>query len=333
MMRIVIDAMGSDQHPIPEILAAHQMITQDGKDILLVGNYEVISQKMIELSVTIPSQNILDAPDILEMNDKPVDSARKKPRNSMAVGIDLIKNGNASAFFTAGNTGAAMFTGLKTLGRINGVLRPAMPALFPVINGYCVVLDIGANADCRPEFLEQFAIMGSIYAEKMLGKVNPRVGLLSNGEEPGKGNQLIKDSYPLLENANINFIGNVEAKEVFQGLVDVAVTDGFTGNIFLKGSEAVAKMLIDILKIELTSNIRTSLGAMLAKPAFTKIRKMMDPREIGAAPLLGIDGLIFVGHGRSDQRAIINAIRIAEQAVGKNIQSALSEAIQNRVNI
>ena len=332
-MRIVIDAMGSDQHPIPEILAAHQMITQDGKDILLVGKHEKISQKMMEIGVKIPEQNILDAPDILEMIDKPVDSARKKPRNSMAIGIELLKHGNANVFITAGNTGAAMFTGLRILGRINGVLRPAMPALFPVRDGYCVVLDIGANVDCRPEFLEQFAIMGSIYAEKILGKVNPRIGLLSNGEEPGKGNQLIKDSYPLLEKANINFVGNVEPKEVFQGAVDVAVTDGFTGNIFLKGSEAVSKMLIEILKNELTSNFRTSIGAMLAKPAFTKIKKMMDPGEVGAAPLLGIDGLIFVGHGRSDHKAIISAVRIAEQAVEKDIQGALSTAIQNRVNI
>jgi phosphate acyltransferase len=332
-MRIVIDAMGSDQHPIPEILAAHQMITQDGKDILLVGKHEIISQKMLELGAKIPDQNILDAPDILEMIDKPVDSARKKPRNSMAIGIELLKLGDANAFITAGNTGAAMFTGLRILGRINGVLRPAMPALFPVLNGYCVVLDIGANVDCRPEFLEQFAIMGSIYAEKILGKVNPTIGLLSNGEEPGKGNQLIKDSYPLLEKANINFVGNVEPKEVFQGVVDVAVTDGFTGNIFLKGSEAVSKMLIEILKNELTSNFRTSIGAALAKPAFTKIKKMMDPGEVGAAPLLGIDGLIFVGHGRSDQKAMISAVRIAEKAVEIDIQGALSAAIQNRVNI
>ncbi len=330
-MRIVIDAMGSDQHPTPEILAAHQLINLDGKDILLAGKHEIISQKMKELGVTLPSTNILDAPDVVEMSDKPVESARKKPRNSMAVGIEQVKNGNAIAFITAGNTGAAMFNGLRILGRINGVLRPAMPAIFPVSNGYCVVLDIGANVDCRPEFLEQFGIMGSIYAEKVLGKVNPRVGLLSNGEEPGKGNQLIKDSYPLLEKANINFVGNVEAKEVFQGVVDVAVTDGFTGNIFLKGSEAVAKMLFDILKNELTAGFRTSLGAFLAKPAFTKIKKMMDPREVGAAPLLGIDGLVFVGHGRSDQKAIINAVRIVEQAVTKDIQSALSDSFQNRI--
>ena len=330
-MRIVIDAMGSDQHPIPEILAAHQMITQDGKDILLVGKQEIITQKMNELGVIIPPQNILDAPDIVDMSDKPVDSARKKPRNSMAVGIEQLKKGDVCAFITAGNTGAAMFNSLRILGRINGVLRPAMPALFPVSNGYCVVLDIGANVDCRPEFLEQFGIMGSIYAEKILGKINPRVGLLSNGEEPGKGNQLLRDSYPLLEKANINFIGNVEPKEVFQGAVDVAVTDGFTGNILLKGSEAIAKLLIDILKKELTANFRTSLGALLAKPAFTKIKKMMDPTEVGATPLLGIDGLIFVGHGRSDQKAIMSAVRISEQAVKIDIQPALAEAFQIRV--
>jgi glycerol-3-phosphate acyltransferase PlsX len=250
----------------------------------------------------------------------------------MAVGLDLVKNGEAGAFVSAGNTGGVMFNGLRTLGRIKGVQRPALTALFPVRNGHCVVLDIGANADCRPEFLLQFAIMGSIYAEKVLNKSTPRVGLLSNGEESGKGNQLIKDTYPLLEQAGLNYIGNVEGKELFGGEVDVVVTDGFTGNVLLKSSESVAKLITEVLKEELKSSPISTLGALLAKPAFGKIKKMMDPREVGAAPLLGIDGLAFVGHGRSDALAIVNALRVAHTAIQSNLLEALRTGIAARLS-
>jgi len=268
------------------------------------------------------------APDVLEMTDKPVAGATKKPLNSMAVGLELVKKGEGSAFVTAGNTGGAMFNGLKTLGRIKGVLRPGLTALFPTKTGHCVVCDIGANADCRPEFLVQFAIMGSLYAQKMLNLPNPRVGLLSNGEEGMKGNQLVKDTHPLLQAVNINFIGNVEGKEVFQGQVDVVVTDGFTGNVMLKTSEAVAKLLVDVLREELRANPITTFGALLAKPAFGKLRKMLSPEEIGAAPLLGVDGLVFVGHGRSNARAIYSAIRVAHQAVESDLLNAMRQEIQ-----
>jgi glycerol-3-phosphate acyltransferase PlsX len=192
-------------------------------------------------------------------------------------------------------------------------------------------LDIGANADCRPEFLLQFAIMGSLYAEKLLKIKNPRIGLLSNGEEAGKGNQLIKDTFPLLEKSGLNFIGNVEGKELFGGMADVVVTDGFTGNILLKSSEAVSKLMTDVLKEKLMSSFTTRVGALLAKPAFTELKKMLDPSEVGAAPLLGIDGLVFVGHGRSDARAMISAIRVARQAVEADLLGALRAALQEKL--
>jgi phosphate acyltransferase len=224
-----------------------------------------------------------------------------------------------------------MFNALRVLGRLPGVQRPGLTTLFPVKGGHCVVLDIGANADCRPDFLVQFAVMGSIYAQKTLNIPNPRVGLLSNGEEAGKGNQLIKDTYHLLENCGLNYIGNVEAKEVFGGQTDVVVTDGFTGNIFLKSSEAVAKMITDTLKEELMLSFQTKIGALLAKPAFSAIKKMMDPAETGAAPLLGIDGLVFVGHGRSDARAMVSALRVAHQSVQVDLLSSLRTAIQERL--
>ncbi len=327
-MRIVLDAMGSDNHPEPELQAAVEAAEKLDVEIVLSGNKELLENKLNAINTKSLPVSIEHAPDTLGMGDKAVEGARKNPKNSMAVGIELLKNGKADAFVTAGNTGGAMFNGLRILGRIKGVLRPALPGVFPVKDGSCVVLDIGANADCRPEFLLQFGILGSVYAEKILNVNNPRVGLISNGEEPGKGNQLIRDSYPLLEKSNLNFYGNVEGKELFGGLVDVAVTDGFTGNVVLKTSESVAKFMTDVLKQGLMSNLRTKIGALLAKPAFSALKKKMDPAEVGGAPLLGIDGIVIVGHGRSDSTALVNAIKVAKQAVEKDLTGALKEAIQ-----
>jgi glycerol-3-phosphate acyltransferase PlsX len=256
---------------------------------------------------------------------------RKGSKTSMAVGMDLLKSGEADAFVTAGNTGGALATAYYRLGTLAGVERPALTGFFPVKGGYCAVVDIGANPDCRPVHLLQFAVMAAIYAQKLRNVAQPRVGLLSNGEEAGKGNELVKETYPLLEASGLNFIGNVEGKELFGGAADVVVTDGFTGNILLKSSEAVAKLLTDVLRQELTASLRTTLGAALAKPAFGKLRKMMDPGEVGAAPLLGIDGLVFIGHGRSDAHALVSAIRTARQAVESNLLAALRTAIQERI--
>lgn len=332
-MTIILDAMGSDGHPGPEIQAAITAAELYGEEIILVGHKDLIEPKLKALNVKNLPVVIEDAPDLVEMGEKPVEAARRKPRNSMAVGLGLIKSGRGQAFVTAGNTGAAMFNALRVLGRIPGVARPGLTALFPVKDGRCAVVDIGANSDCRPEFLLQFAVMGSVYAESVLHINRPRVGLLSNGEEAGKGNALTHDTYPLLEKSGLNFIGNVEGKELFGGEADVVVTDGFTGNILLKSSEAVAKLLVDILKAELMSSLITKIGALLAKPAFGKIKQMLDPAETGAAPLLGIDGLVFVGHGRSDSRALVNAIRVAREAVQADLLGNLRLAIKDRLAV
>jgi len=330
-MTIILDAMGSDAYPDPEVQAAVEAAEMYKEEIILVGNRAILEPKLKILNTKGVPVTIHHAPDVLEMADKVVDGTRKKPQNSMAVGLELVKSGAGQAFVTAGNTGGAMFNALRILGRIKGVSRPALTARFPVKNGYCVVLDIGANADCRPEFLLQFAIMGSLYAEKLLKIKNPRIGLLSNGEEAGKGSQLIKDTFPLLEKSGLNFIGNVEGKELFGGMADVVVTDGFTGNILLKSSEAVSKLMTDVLKEKLLSSFTTRVGALLAKPAFIQLKKMLDPAEVGAAPLLGIDGLVFVGHGRSDARAMTSAIRVARQAVEVDLLGALRAALQEKL--
>ncbi len=329
-MRIVLDAMGSDNYPDPEVQAAVEAGGRFGDQILLVGHEEQIKPRLEALGGS-DKVKLIHAPEVLEMGDKPARSARGKALNSMAVGMDLLKTGQGDAFVTAGNTGGAMANGLFRLGRIRGVKRPALTVMLPVSGGFCAILDIGANTECKPEYLRQFAVMGSIYAEKVLGVESPRVGLLSNGEEAGKGNDLVKATYPIMEAADFNFIGNVEGKEVFGGEVDVVVTDGFTGNVLVKASEAVAKLLIETLRTELTRGAVTSLGALLAKPAFGRVKKLMDPGEVGAAPLLGINGLIFVGHGRSDARALVSAIRGARRAVEADLLNALRDSIQEQL--
>jgi glycerol-3-phosphate acyltransferase PlsX len=330
-MRIVLDAMGSDTHPEPEVLAAIRAVRELDVEIALVGRQQQLEALLRSAGGTPSGLEVIDAPEVLEMTDKAASSARRKSDNSMSVGMHIVKDGRADAFLTAGNTGAAMATALFTLGRIRGLKRPALTALFPVRGGRSVVLDIGANADCKPEYLLQFAQMGSVYAEKVLGRNAPKVALLSNGEEAGKGNALVKEAYTLIAESNLNFIGNVEGKELFGGQADVVIADGFTGNILLKSSEAVAKLITDLLKEKLTAGPRTMLGGLLAKPAFDEIRKMMDPGEYGAVPLLGIDGLVLVGHGRSDEHAIFNGIRVATQAVEAGLLPALRASIQERL--
>jgi glycerol-3-phosphate acyltransferase PlsX len=331
-MHIVLDAMGSDTHPGPEVAAALAASQAYGDEIILVGKEELLKPMLKgQPEGGAGKVRIVHAPEVLEMTDKPAENARRKAQNSMAIGMNLLRAGEAEAFVTAGNTGGALANGLFHIGRIRGVKRPALAGLFPVKGGYCVVADLGANAECKPEYLLQFAQMGSAYAQKLFNIPSPRVGLLSNGEEAGKGNYLVKETYPLLAASGLNFIGNVEGKELFGGQADVVVTDGFTGNILLKSSEAAAKLLTDILKEELMSTTRTKIGALLAKPAFDRLRSIMDPAEVGAAPLLGLDGLVFVGHGRSDARALTSALRVARQSVEAQLLEALRSSIQQNL--
>jgi glycerol-3-phosphate acyltransferase PlsX len=335
MIRIALDAMGSDDCPEPEIQAALEAGRLYNEEIFLVGPQDRLEARLEALGGKHPLVRLIHAPDTITMQDKGLKLALKAKRRgsqtSMAVGIDLVIRGEADAFVTAGNTGGALATAYYRMGVIPGVERPGLTGLFPVKNGVCAVVDIGANPDCKPLHLLQFAIMGSVYANKLRGIANPRVGLLSNGEEAGKGNELVRGVYPLLEASGLNFVGNIEGKELFGGGADVAVTDGFTGNILLKSSEAVAKLITDVLKQELKASPMSMLGAALAKPAFSKIKQMLDPGEIGAAPLLGVNGLVFIGHGRSDAHAMLSAVHTARQAVEANLLSALQGAIAERL--
>jgi glycerol-3-phosphate acyltransferase PlsX len=337
MVRIVVDAMGSDHFPIPDIEGAVQAAREYGVGIILVGDEAVIKPVLDAQNAGSLPIRIVNAPEHLTMEDKGeklvLKARSKSAKNSMAVGIDLVKNGEADAFVSMGNTGAGMANAIFRLGRIRGVDRPALAPIFPTATGTCIVLDIGANPDCKPENLLQFGILGSIYAEKVRGVKNPKVGLVSNGEEEGKGNELVKGATPLFKDSKLNYFGNVEGKEVIGGKVDVAVTDGFTGNVMLKSSEAVAKLITDKIK-EIIKNggILTKIGGLLVKPALGAIKKLLDPGEQGAAPLLGLNGLVFIGHGRSDAFAIKNAIRVAKHAVDVKVLEAMKSAIEESIN-
>jgi glycerol-3-phosphate acyltransferase PlsX len=335
-MRIVLDAMGSDTCPEPEIVATIEAAKQFNEKIILVGPAKQLEKRFQEIQADLKYIELVDAPDTITMQDKGMalvlKAKRPNSKTSMAVGIDLVKNGQADAFITAGNTGGAMTTAYFRLGTIPGVERPALAATFPVKDGHCLVLDIGANPDCKPEHLVQFGIMGSVYVNKARGIAKPRVAILSNGEEAGKGNELVRNAYPMLANSGLNFIGNVEGKELFAGATDVVITDGFTGNVLLKSSEAVSKLLIDIIRQQLKSSPITMLGAALAKPAFARVKDIMDPDVYGAAPLLGVNGLVFIGHGRSNSRALVSAIRGARLAVEAGVLSATQSAIQQSLS-
>jgi glycerol-3-phosphate acyltransferase PlsX len=334
MTCIVVDAMGSDDHPVPDVTGAVMAARDYGVEIILVGDELKIKPVLAAQSAGGLPIQIRHAPEMLTMEDKgeklTLKARHRDAQNSMAVGIDLVKNRQADAFVTAGNTGAAMVTALLRLGRLRGVDRPAVAPIFPTSTGSCVVLDVGANPDCKPENLLQFAIMGSVYAEKVRGVRNPKVGLVSNGEEEGKGNELVRAAAPLLRASGLNYYGNVEGKEVIGGEVDVAVADGFVGNVMLKTAEAVGRLILEQVKTSIKQGgPLVMLGGLLVKPALGRLRNLLDPSEQGAAVLLGVNGLVFIGHGRSDARAIKSAVRQARDAVQADVLGAMRSAIEN----
>lgn len=326
-MRIVLDAMGSDRYPQPDVEGAVQAAREFGVDIVLVGQREVVEQELAKHDVSGLPLSIVHASQVLEMTDEPALAAKSKKDSSMVVGMRMLAQKEVDAFVSAGNSGGVLAVALLNLGRIRGVKRPALSAVLPARTGGCLLLDVGANADCKPLYLHQFAIMGSIYAKQVMGIAQPRVAIVSNGEEEGKGSTLVKETYPLLKHSDLNFVGNAEGKDILSGLADVIVTDGFTGNVAVKLAEGVAGFILEVLEEEIRSRPLATVGALLAKPAFGQVKKRLDYREYGGAPLLGVDGTVIVGHGRSDALAIKNAIRMAKQAVEEDTVNAIRDAI------
>lgn len=333
-MRIVLDAMGSDKFPDPEIEGAVMAAREFGDEIIMTGDEARLRPLLDAKLKDAPDAKvtIVHAKDVVAMGDKPAFASRQKAENSMAVGMHWVKEGQGDAFVTMGNTGAALTNGLLIFKRIRGVKRPALTVSLPTRKGRALMLDIGANADCKPEYLFQFAIMGSVYANKVLGVSNPKVATLSNGEEDSKGNALVKESVALLRKSKLNYIGNVESKEFYAGEADVVVTDGFTGNIFIKTSESVASFMSDMIRENIVKSPLTTLGGLLVRPAFGAIRKKMDPTEIGGAPLLGVDGIVIVGHGRSNAYAVRSAINVARVAVQEKMVEAIRAELADQIS-
>lgn len=316
-MKIALDAMGGDKAPYATVKGA-VLALEEFKDIelILVGQKDKIEKELEKYNYDKNRLEIHHAAEVIEMDDDPVTAVRGKKDSSMNVTLELVKEDAASAAVSAGNTGALITASQLKLKRIKGVLRPAIATVFPNKIDHMVVLDVGANADCKPEFLDHFAILGSKYAEILLGIKDPKVGLLNIGSEDGKGNELTRASFNILANhEKINFVGNIEPHKMLDGNVDVVVTDGYTGNILLKATEGTAKFIIDFLKNEIKNDFISKIGAFLLKKVFNKLRKKMDASEYGGAIFLGLNHISVKAHGGSDERAIKNAIRAAAKFV------------------
>ncbi|MBX3054900.1 MAG: phosphate acyltransferase PlsX [Anaerolineae bacterium] len=331
-MRIVVDAMGSDNRPGPDVAGAVWAAREFEETIILVGDQAQIEAELAKEDTAGLPIEVRHAATAVPMDAKPTEVVKGLPGSSMHVGLGLVRDGEADAFVTAGNTGAVLAIATLRgvgLGRIPGVKRPGLGVVFP-IKERPFLIDSGANADCKAEYLLQFGIMGSIYMARVHGVENPRVGLISNGEEEGKGTELVKEAGALLKASGLNYVGNIEPKEFMNGAANVAVTDGFSGNLIMKTSEAIAKYMSDAIREQMMAGPRTILGGLLARPAFTRVRRQLDPEEVGGAPLLGVQGVVIIGHGRSGALAIKHAVGQARLVVQSGVVGAIEEGIVSR---
>ena len=342
-MKIVLDAMGGDRAPGVVIDGAVQAVQELGVEIVLVGREEEIRQELSRHDTSRLPLSIVHADQVIEM-DEHVDAVKSKRDASIRVGMRLVRAGEADAFVSAGNSGAVMASAIFDLRRIRGIKRPALATIYPAAPNRVLLIDNGANTDPTPENLVQFAQMGAAYVERLWGVRRPRVAIVSNGEEADKGNQLVRQTYPLLQKSELNFVGNAEGKDVTRGVADVVVTDGFTGNVMIKLSEGLASFFARYIKQELTSGPLAKLGLVLAVPgllvclpglalllpALRRIARRLDYAEYGGAPLLGVDGVAVIAHGRSNAKAIKNAVRIARDSVSAELVRVIRESAAQR---
>ena len=315
--------MGGDHAPAEIVAGAAQAALEYGCEVTMVGREDVLRPHLDSH----PSLRFLPASEVIAMDDHPAQAVRQKKDNSMSVCARLCHDGGADGWCSAGNSGATLAAALFLQGRVKGIERPALGTIVPTAAGYTYFLDVGASVDSRPEYLVQQALMGSVYAGEMMGRDRPRVALLSNGEEASKGNALIREVYPRLEASGLNFVGNVEGKDLLAGKADVVVADGFVGNVAIKMMEATADFLFRTLRDELPRSPMGLLGGLLIRGRVRGIRARIDWREFGGAPLLGIDGVAVVAHGRSDARAIKNAIRVVKEAVEQDLVGKIKAAV------
>jgi glycerol-3-phosphate acyltransferase PlsX len=330
-VKLVVDAMGSDRRPVPDVQGAADAAREFDTEILLVGPEARLRPELSKYPGAAERVRIVNASQEIEMREHPALAVKSKKDSSIVVGIELVKRGEADALISMGNTGAVLTAAVLHLQRIRGILRPALATVYPTPRGPALILDIGANTDCKPEWLEQFAIMGDLYARTVLGIERPRVALLSIGEEETRGSQAVQAAHARLRArasvSDLNFIGNVEGKDIPERAADVVVCDGFDGNIVIKLSEGLSKMLVELIEQEIRRGPLTTLGGALALPAFRRVRRILDYAEYGGGPLLGVNGIVIIGHGRSNALAVKNAIRVARQAVETNLLGGIRNGI------
>jgi glycerol-3-phosphate acyltransferase PlsX len=330
-VRIAIDAMGGDHAPGEIVTGALRAREELGVEVLLVGDPQQI-EAALPSKTNLGQVEIVPATEAIAMDEEPLSAIRRKPKASINVAMNLVKNQKADAVVSAGHSGAAMAAALLRLGRLPGIDRPAIGAVFPTLiaSKPVLILDVGANVDCRPKFLDQFAVMGSIYSEYVLGTPNPKVGLLNIGEEDSKGNDAaVRANQMLRENSQISFIGNAEGRDVLSGRFDVIVCDGFVGNVLLKFAEAVGDIVLQILREELPQGLRGQIGSAILKPNLKRIKQRVDHAEHGGGLLLGVAGICIIGHGSSQAPSIFNAIRIAKEAVDNSVLQRIQSQYQS----
>jgi phosphate acyltransferase len=326
-MKIAVDAMGGDSGVPVNVEGSIDAAREYGLEVILVGDRVVIERELARHRTGPLPISVRHASQVVEMGEQPSHALRRKRDSSMRVAASLVRDGEAAAFISAGNTGAAMAIAMFTLGVLPGVDRPAIAVVLPNKTGRTILLDVGANIDPKPWHLAQYAVMGHVYARDILGVTEPRVGLLSVGEEEGKGNELVREVFKRLEESPINFVGNVEGRDLYNGHTDVVVTDGFTGNVCLKVSESLADMLINLLREEIGRSVSSKVAALLVRPAFRRLWKRVDYTETGGAPLLGINGACIIGHGSSPARAVKNGIRTAAEWVKADVNGHIRAAL------
>ncbi len=327
-MRVAVDAMGGDNAPVVEVEGAVAAVREFGIPVILVGNTEIIRQELAKHHWEGLDITVRHASEVVGMHDSATDAVRKKRDSSIRVAFELVKNGDADAVVSAGNSGATMAAGMFILKRLAGIERPAIAQVFPTLQGHTLVLDVGGNVDCKPVHLVQFAIMGEVYARQVMGAAQPKIGLLSNGEEESKGNDLTRETSALLRKISLDYVGYVEGRDIFNGVVDVVVCDGFVGNVVLKLSEGLAEAVSKMLREEIEQSLLAKVGYLLAHRAFANFKKKVDYAEYGGAPLLGIDGVGMICHGGSNPKAIKNAIRFAHDYAKKGVNLKVAEKLQ-----
>ncbi|MCP2605228.1 phosphate acyltransferase PlsX [Candidatus Aminicenantes bacterium AH-873-B07] len=327
-MKIALDAMGGDFAPKAAVEGAIQASEELNVEIYLVGVEELIKREFDRCKRKNAKITIVNAPEVIKMGES-IFSFRKKKKSSIRIGAQLVKKGEADAFVSAGDTGAVMFISKTILGALKGVERPALAILIPTLKGLSLLIDVGANAICKPRHLKQFAFMGKAFMESIMGMKNPTIGLMSIGEEESKGNELIKEAYFELKNSPLNFIGNLEGKDIYKGIADVIVCDGFTGNVALKVTEGIIEVLFFMMRREIMQNFFSKIGYLLMKRALKKLKKKIDYTEYGGALLLGLNGICIVGHGRSNSYAIKNAIKMAKKFVKNKVQEKIKLELLN----